>query len=99
MSSRFEGLPMVLIEAISCGIPVVSFDCESGPREILEDGCSGFLVEPSNIEALASKIIFLIENPTIRYEMGVNAFDRAKYFSKETILNQWDKLFIEVLEI
>lgn len=96
MSSRFEGLPMVLIEAISFGTPVVSFDCESGPREILEDGVSGFLVEPGNIEALASKIIFLIDKPSIRKEMGLNAYNRSKYFSKKLILSQWEELFINL---
>jgi glycosyltransferase involved in cell wall biosynthesis len=98
MSSRFEGFPMVLLEALSCGLPVVSFNCESGPSEILEDGISGLLVEPENIEELAMKIIFLIENPIVRYEMGINAYHRAKYFSKNTILSQWEKLFIEILE-
>ena len=96
MSSRFEGLPMVLIEAISCGIPVVSFDCESGPREILDDGVSGFLVDPGNIEALASKIIFLIDKPMIRKEMGLNANNRSKHFSKKLILGQWEELFINL---
>lgn len=94
MSSRFEGFGIVLIEAMSCGLPVISFDCEAGPREIVEDGISGFLVKPGNIEELAKRIIFLIENPTVRMEMGFNAFNRAKFFSKNAILSQWEELFL-----
>ncbi|WP_395783300.1 glycosyltransferase family 4 protein [Aquirufa sp.] len=96
MSSRFEGFGLVLIEAMSCGIPVVSFDCEAGPREILEDGISGFLVQPGNIEELAERIIFLIENPSIRKDMGKRAIDRSKDFSKNKILNQWYSLFVDL---
>ncbi len=96
MTSRFEGLPIVLIEAMSCGLPIISFDCESGPREILEDGISGFLVQPGNIEELAERIIFLIENPSIRKDMGKRAIDRSKDFSKNKILNQWYSLFVDL---
>lgn len=96
MSSRFEGLPIVLIEAMSCGLPVISFDCESGPREIIEHGSSGFLVDNYDIHAMAEKIIFLIENPNIRKSMGKNSINRAKYFSKNFILNQWEELFVDL---
>lgn len=98
LSSRFEGFGMVLLEALSYGIPIVSFDCEAGPSEILEDGVSGFLVEPGNIQVLASKIIFLIENPVFLKKMGFNGYIRANHFSKNTILKQWNELFKELLE-
>jgi glycosyltransferase involved in cell wall biosynthesis len=63
LSSAWEGLPTVLIEALALGVPVVSTDCKSGPREILRDGQFGFLVPPSNPEALSAAIITALRNP------------------------------------
>jgi glycosyltransferase involved in cell wall biosynthesis len=97
MSSRFEGLPLVLLEAMSCGLPIVSFDCEFGPREIITNEIDGFLVEPNNIIELAAKINFLIENQTKRIEMGKNGSENVKRFSKNVIMNQWIDLFNQVL--
>lgn len=98
MSSRYEGFGMVLIEAMSCGLPVVSFDCEFGPSEIIENGIDGFLVENKNIIQLAEKINILIENDKLRKEMGEKAFINAKRFSKETIMDQWIELFKSLTE-
>lgn len=97
MSSRYEGLPMVLIEAMSCGLPVVSFDCECGPREIISDAVDGFLVEPNDIQALADKICVLIENENLRTEMGKNAIAKSKRFSIDQIMPQWLTLFEELV--
>src|SRR5690606_23651864 len=63
MSSRFEGFGMVLIEAMEYGLPCVSFNCDYGPSDIISDGIDGFLVEKENTDALAEKILYLIENP------------------------------------
>lgn len=93
MSSRYEGLPMVLIEAMSCGLPIVSFDCEFGPREIITDGENGFLVEPNHCPLLASKICLLIENEKMRIAMGQNGLESVKSYSKEPIMQQWIDLF------
>jgi glycosyltransferase involved in cell wall biosynthesis len=93
MSSRYEGLPMVLIEAMSCGLPIVSFDCEYGPRELIIDGESGLLVNPNNLEQLAEKICFLIENENIRIKMGVKALEGVRKYAKEPIMNKWIDLF------
>lgn len=96
LSSRFEGFGMVLAEAMSCGVPPVSFDCPSGPREIIRDGEDGLLAENGNIEQLAAKIAYLIEHPDVRKAMGAKARIGAERFKIETIMQQWIKLFDEL---
>lgn len=98
MSSRYEGLPMVLIEAMSCGLPIVSFDCEHGPRELIEDGKTGFLVGMNKIDELADKICRLIEDDTLRLEMGNEARKSVSKYSKESIMKQWINLFEDVVK-
>lgn len=98
MSSRYEGLPMVLIEAMSCGLPIVSFDCEYGPREVVIDGESGFLVAQNNIPQLAEKICAVIENVNLREEMGVKALEGVKKYAKEPIMQKWIYLFEQLAQ-
>ena len=97
LSSRYEGLPMVLGEAMACGLPVVSFDCPCGPRDIIRDGEVGFLVENGNIAQLADKICYLIEHEDIRKEMGSAARIHAKQFDIKIVAEQWKQLFNSVL--
>jgi len=96
MSSRYEGFPMALPEAMSCGLPAVSFDCDCGPSEIINDGEDGFLVEMGNINVLAEKIIYLIENENIRIKMGQQARKNIERFKIEKIAQQWKNLFESV---
>ena len=70
MSSRHEGFGMVLIEAMSCGLPLVSFDCPCGPKDIIKNGENGFLIKFGNVDDMAEKINYLIENENKRIEMG-----------------------------
>jgi glycosyltransferase involved in cell wall biosynthesis len=84
---------MTLIEAMSCGVPCISFDCPHGPRNIITDGKNGYLVEPYNIEALAERICHLIENEELRKEMGKEARKRAEDFTIDDIMGKWIKLF------
>jgi len=97
-SSRFEGFGMVITEAMACGLPPVAFACPCGPKDIITDGKDGVLVEPLNYIELANRLIYLIENPKIRKEMGKNALQRAQRFRIEVIAKEWEELFIEVLK-
>ncbi|MDG2431243.1 glycosyltransferase family 4 protein [Flavobacterium sp.] len=98
MSSRYEGFGMVLIEAMACGLPCVSFNCNYGPSDIIANGIDGFLVEQKNYKQLAEKIILLIDNETLRKEMGARAKQNVIRYLPETILNEWDNLFKEIIK-
>lgn len=89
MSSRFEGLPMVLLEAQECGLPIVSFDCPEGPSEIIHEGEDGFLVPLADTDALAERIITLAKNEEMRKEFGRNAKINCKQFSPERVGEMW----------
>lgn len=93
MSSRFEGFGMVLIEAMACGLPCISFDCPHGPSDIIKDQEDGFLVENGNIQALAEKINILIEQPEKRQRMGEQARINVKRYDKTFVMQQWIELF------
>jgi glycosyltransferase involved in cell wall biosynthesis len=96
MSSRFEGLPMVLIEAKSCGLPIISFDCPEGPADIVRDGIDGILVENGNIKALSEAILKLVENPDLRKQFGQEALKDIDRFSPKRIFDMWEVLFKEL---
>jgi glycosyltransferase involved in cell wall biosynthesis len=98
MSSVFEGFAMVLLEAMACGLPCVSFDCPYGPRNVITDGEDGILVEYLNFQALADNICRLIENKDLRKAMGNKGRRNVMRFSRETIMPQWVDLFESVIK-
>lgn len=97
LSSRYEGFGMVLIEAMACGVPPVSFACPCGPRDIIDDGTDGVLVTPGDTEALAAAISTLIEDEERRRTMGRRAREAVGRFRIERIAEQWNALFETVL--
>jgi glycosyltransferase involved in cell wall biosynthesis len=96
LSSRYEGLPMVMIEAMSLGLPVVSFDCPTGPAEVIEDGRSGVLVPPEDVDALARATLALVEDPERRRVLGAGAAARVKDYALESIGARWEALVNEL---
>ncbi len=89
MTSYYEGFALALVEAMANSLPAVSFDCPTGPREIIQDGINGLLVEDGKIDALADAINRLIEDPALRQDFSAHATDILKKFDKEAIYQQW----------
>src|SRR5205814_1242532 len=95
LSSRFEGFPNVLLEAMAAGLAVASFECPSGPKEIIRDGLDGVLVEPENEEALSRALGLLMEEPERRAALGQRATEVVARFSRERVMAQWDAVVDE----
>jgi glycosyltransferase involved in cell wall biosynthesis len=89
LSSRFEGLPFVLIEAMTCGTACISFDCPNGPREVIRHGVNGLLVPAERVDALADAMVRLGENPMLRQKLGSTARSVSKPFSEPLIAARW----------
>ena len=93
LSSRFEGFGLVLAEAMSCGLPCVSFDCPYGPRDIITDREDGILVENGNVEALSKAIEQLMTEEDLRQSMGEKALINVARYDSSNIMTRWEELF------
>jgi len=93
MTSRYEGLPMVLIEAMACGLVPVSYACKCGPRDVINDGQDGFLIEMDNKEKFAKALGMLMENEDQRKKMGKTASENILRLSEDKVMKQWIALF------
>ena len=97
LSSKREGFPMVLLEAMGKGLPVVSFDCPTGPREIVRDRENGLLVPDRDVDALAAAIGEMIEDEELRRRCGAGARQTAARYSIDVIGARWEELLAELL--
>ncbi|MDP9863826.1 MULTISPECIES: glycosyltransferase family 4 protein [Streptosporangium] len=98
LSSRREGMPMVILEAMSKGLPVVSYDCPTGPAELITHGSDGLLVRPGKIQALADAICALIEDEELRREIGARALETAAGYRLATIGARWEALLSDLVD-
>jgi len=92
LTSQFEAFGNVLVESKICGVPIVAFDAPNGPREIIIEGKDGFVVGLNDIEAMADRIVYLIENPKERKKMGVLGKENSEVYNVEKIVNKYNEI-------
>lgn len=98
MSSRYEAFPLVLLEAMACGLPCVAFDCPHGPHHIIRNEEDGLLVNHLDTQALANAICRLIEDEPLRRQFGRQAQRNIQRFSKDMVMEQWKRLFDQLIK-
>ncbi len=96
MTSRYEGLPMTLLEAKSYQLPIVSFDCQTGPAELILSSENGYLVDMGDCKMMEQKVTELIENPSLRVRFSSNTLKDIKRFEMDEVIRKWIKLFHQI---
>lgn len=97
MTSLYEPFGLVLPEAMSCGLPVVSFDCPFGPSDIIVDGVDGFLIKAGNMNEFVEKVCLLMEDLNLRVKMGKAGVKSSERYDVKCIMPQWNQLFYQLL--
>lgn len=98
LTSISESFSLVIPEAMSCGLPVVAFDCPYGPRDIITEGKDGFLIPQFDVDAFVDRICCLMENLELREHMGKNAIRSSRRYNADSIMPQWQSLFSKIQE-
>lgn len=93
LSSKTEGFGMVLLEAISFGLPCISFDCPSGPRDIIRDNENGFLIPPNDQIGYEKAVVKFVDNPNLKKTMGIKSFSISQNWIDSELLNSWTNIF------
>ena len=97
MSSKFEGLPMALMEAMALGLASIAFDCPSGPREIMRDGRDGMLIPANDGQRFKEGLNRLFSDEDLRLRLGKNAANSIKErYSIERVLGHWNEMFLSI---
>ena len=98
LSSLSEGFALVIVEAMECGVPVVSYQCPYGPKDLISEGKDGFLVPVGDEQMMSDRICTLIEDEQLRRRMGVAAKDKAKQYHLDIIIDRWMQLFNDLVK-
>lgn len=93
MTSRFEPFGLVLPEAMSCGLPVIAFDCPYGPADIITDDVDGFLIKDRNIDSFSQRVCQIIDDYDLRCQMGQNGIISSRRYNTSDIMSKWIQLF------
>lgn len=97
LTSQYEPFGLVLPEAMSCGLPVIAFDCPYGPADIISDGIDGYLIKNRNIEEYVDKVCQLIEDYMLLYKMGQAGAHSSRRYASDHVMPQWKMLFSKLI--